>query len=279
MTLRFSLPFVICLVLVLGAGAACAVPIYTFTDLGTLGGSSSYACSLNDAGQVAGYSYTAGAVMHGFEYSGGSMSDLGTLGGSTSYARGINDTGQIVGYSTITTGATRAFLYSGGSMSDLGTLGGNGSWAYGISDTGKIAGYSTTSTGNSRAFLYSGGSMVDLGTLGGTDSYASGINELGQIVGTSTLAGGGPNHAFLREGSTMYDLNDLLTASNGWTLNEALAINEWGDICGYATDPQEQVHAFFAYRTDRNVVPEPGTLVLLGMGLGALVFYRRRRQA
>ena len=118
------------------AGAACAVPIYTFTDLGTLGGSSSYACSLNDAGQVAGYSYTAGAVMHGFEYSGGSMSDLGTLGGSTSYARGINETGQIVGYSTITTGATRAFLYSGG-MNNLGTLGGNGSWAYGISDTAR----------------------------------------------------------------------------------------------------------------------------------------------
>jgi probable HAF family extracellular repeat protein len=116
-------------------------------DLGTLGGSDSYANSINNSGQVVGYSYTTGVrTYHAFLYSGGLMNDLGTLGGSDSYANSINNSGQVVGYSYTTGVRTyHAFLYSGGLMFDLNHLVNTNSIgtsiiasANGINDSGQI---------------------------------------------------------------------------------------------------------------------------------------------
>ncbi len=52
--------------------------IYTVTDLGTLGGNSSQAASINAGGQVTGQSFTSSLEYHAFLYSGGTMIDLGT---------------------------------------------------------------------------------------------------------------------------------------------------------------------------------------------------------
>ncbi|MCX5682696.1 MAG: HAF repeat-containing protein, partial [Planctomycetota bacterium] len=85
---------------------------YSITDLGTLGGNHSEAYSINSAGQVVGYSATAGASNHAFLYSGGAMGDLGTLpGGTGSSANGINASGQIAGTSSSATSAYSAFRY------------------------------------------------------------------------------------------------------------------------------------------------------------------------
>jgi probable HAF family extracellular repeat protein/parallel beta-helix repeat protein len=158
------------------------------TDLGTLGGPTSVASRINDAGQVVGYAYIDGFTAHAYLYSGGGMTDLGTLGGWISNALGINHLGQVAGFSNISGSSTsHAFLYTGGRMTDLGTLGGD-SIAEGINDAGQVVGYSYVNSSQTHAFLYTGGRMRDLNDLLPSGSgwelvYASAINNHGQVVG------------------------------------------------------------------------------------------------
>ena len=68
------------------------------TDLGTLGGGSSYAFGINDSGQVVGYS-EVGTTHHAFTWTAsGGMVDLGTPPGCTwSQGEMINASGEISG--------------------------------------------------------------------------------------------------------------------------------------------------------------------------------------
>jgi probable HAF family extracellular repeat protein len=89
--------------LVVGAGGATAkTRSVTVTDLGTLGGTFSFALAVNASGQVVGYSDTAGnAATHAFSWTqAGGMVDLGTLGGTSSTASAVNANGEVVGSST-----------------------------------------------------------------------------------------------------------------------------------------------------------------------------------
>jgi probable HAF family extracellular repeat protein len=134
----------ICLLLL---SAAKGQTSYTITDLGSLGGFSSFAYGINNSGQIVGVALITGnSAFHAFLYSGGHMLDLGTLGGSYGDAYGINNSGQIVGEAGITGDfATHAFLYSAGQLQDLNNfLAPNSGWilsaAYGINDSGHIVG-------------------------------------------------------------------------------------------------------------------------------------------
>jgi probable HAF family extracellular repeat protein len=101
------------------------------TDLGTLGGFSSQANDINDAGQIAGNSETATAPgidqfhtgpTHAFLYERGTMKDLGTLGGMVSRGLAINNGGIVVGESYLPGNlAQAAFVYAHGKMTDLNT--------------------------------------------------------------------------------------------------------------------------------------------------------------
>src|SRR5438874_4473028 len=95
--------------LVCGTPAVGAVR-YTVTDLGTLGGSSSRGCAINNLGQVTGIFVNPQGSTHAFLYSDGSMADLGTAGGSYTFAYGINNLGQITGTGDAG-GAGRIVLY------------------------------------------------------------------------------------------------------------------------------------------------------------------------
>ena len=79
--------------------------------------------------------------------------------------------------------------------------------------------------------------MLDLGTLGGLFSIGYGINVRGWVVGESeTSTQGGDRHAFVHDGASMRDLNDLLDASGaGWLLQEARDIDDAGHIVANAT--------------------------------------------
>lgn len=225
-------------VLAMAPSVAFAQVRYSVTDLGTLGGSYSYAYGINSNGQVVGDAQTSSGVQHAFLYSGGIMTDLGTLGGSLSIARSINDSGQIVGVSDISSSAYHPFLYSGGHMTDLNTFVGS-SEAFGINNNGQVVGewHNNYPGVGGRAFLISGASSSSLGTFGGLQSSANAINNNGQIVGSAdTSAGFG--HAFFYSGGIMTDLGTL-----GGSRSVAGAINDSGQIVGNA-DTASATHAF-----------------------------------
>ncbi|MHB9048417.1 MAG: hypothetical protein ACYC35_21095 [Pirellulales bacterium] len=179
---------------------------FVLSDLGTLGGSHSYARAINSMGQVVGESYTASTASHGFLWQNGTMTDFGTL-----LARGINDSGEVAGTLFFAGSGPRAVLWdSSRGITNLGTLGGISSYATGVNEQSQVVGYSRTVSGAGHAFLWDSDSgMRDLGTLGGSNSLASALNNAGQVVGWSYATPLDPvyyrQHAFLWSDGTMID--------------------------------------------------------------------------
>jgi probable HAF family extracellular repeat protein len=166
-------------------------------DLGTLGGSSSYALYINESGQIAGGSQLADGSWHAFVWEDGTMTDLGTLGGHSSYVRDMNEAGQVVGHSRDAAGGYRPYMWQDGVMTDLGSLGGQFHEAMAVNESGQVAGYSEVTSTEYHAYLWQASSgMIDLGTLGGFQSFAHDISNSGHIIGYSQTVEG-DSHACL----------------------------------------------------------------------------------
>jgi len=247
-------------------------------DLGVLHGDAKYtmwslAYDINEAGQVVGDSPSAAldGSDHGYIWDREhGMVSIGKLGDPGAYdhtvAHAINDAGQVVGWSYV--GPAHAFLWDAASgMVDLGTFTGWASFAYDINNLGQVVGaYNSNSAMNNRgqlAFRWDAANgMIDLGTLGlsfggtlGVDEFVSSaaraINDQGDVVGTATTSIVSPEfdyggkdvlHAFLWRSGVMTDLNDLIFAGSGWTLEVATDINSIGQIVGWGirTGPPRQ---------------------------------------
>jgi probable HAF family extracellular repeat protein len=227
---------------------------YKVEDLGTLGGSHSWASAINDSGQVVGSSYLAGDQNHhAFLYMDAKMTDLGTLGGTSSRANGINESGQVVGWSDNSSGQRRAFLYDGANgMKDLNDsipadLGWSIYEAGGINTDGQIA---ASSWGNTQpdtdivcdywsgAGPAVGAALVlsptttgdyevqELGNLGGYYSRATSINDSSKVVGFSYAAPCGGGQPFFYDESADPQMQGL-------SMREATGLNNSGKVVGY----------------------------------------------
>jgi probable HAF family extracellular repeat protein len=167
-----------------------------------------------------------------------------SLGGTGTITAAINDSGEVAGTAAPANSPVRAFLYSQGITHDLGLLDGDTeSAAKGINDLGHVVGASALYPFLFRGFFHDGQAMHALGTFGGAHAGANAINHDDIVVGTAdTDQAGQFFHAFVvdaaRDPATLHDLGTMLDKSgNGWSLEEAVAINDAGQIIVHGFAP------------------------------------------
>ena len=202
------------------------------TDLGNLGGVSTYANDINDAGQIVGASYTKeatplGPMAHAYVWQDHVMTDLGILPGmDDSGASAINSNGVIVGSSTHTD-----------------------------PDTYEV---------KSASFIYQNGTMTAL-PVPSWESYAGDINDSGVVVGSMRAPGGVSNyHAYVYKDGVVTNLNNLIPSGSDLHLAYARAVNNAGQIAGTAFDSRGFYHAFL-------LTPVPPGTALLTIGNASVV--------
>jgi probable HAF family extracellular repeat protein len=200
------------------------LPHYRVKDLGTLGGTSSYATHITNNGLISGHSSPADGTWHAILWYKERIKDLGTLGGQNSVTWSVNERGHAVGEAETSepdangedfcgfqplglpsSGNTcLPFLWRHGVMTQLATLpGGNNGSANTINSRGEVAGFAENSTrdrtcpafdpakGQYQKFqfkpvIWPNGKIHELPTFrGDPDGIALGINDNGQIVGAS----------------------------------------------------------------------------------------------
>ena len=218
-------------------------------DLGTLGGPDAQAVSINERGQIAGFSYTNSTpnaatrfpTQDPFLWQDEKMFDLGTLGGTVGLPNALNNRGQVVGQSNL---AGDLFFHpflstNSRPMQDLGTLGGDCGTASAINNAGVVVGAAdfapgSCGTNNTRAFMWRQGvGMTDLGTVQGDScGEANAINAKGRIVGASRGCDFSTQHAVLWEEDHVIDLNTLIPPNSALYLTRANTINDRGEIGG-----------------------------------------------
>jgi probable HAF family extracellular repeat protein len=122
------------------------------TDLGTLGGRSSWAQGINDDGEIMGWSETADGETHGVLWRKRRMLDLGLLEGRQTVAYAINEKGVKVGFAT--GGDAGPVVWRNRKARRLPTLGLFGGDATAINELGQIVGSSLERPGEPHAVLW-----------------------------------------------------------------------------------------------------------------------------
>lgn len=218
------------------------------TDLGTLGGPSSYAIGMSELGLVVGQSDAAVGADHAFSADGTSITDLGALGSLYTKAYGANSSGVVVGEALISVfGDSYAvpFIYENGLMTKLapGNYISGSAWA--INDAGVIAGWESFNDDTwGDTFLYDGLNWSVLPDVPGkAHSIPTSINEAGDTVGYAfgewvntpccgLMWSNAIHRACLGKDGQHKNLNDLIHAGSGWLLTRANGINNNGWIVG-----------------------------------------------
>lgn len=197
----------------------------------------------------------------------GASIDLGSLNADGSARpRDITNTGLVAGISALDSGAGRGFVWTAADgMRPIDGLGPAGwSAAFAANDRGEVVGMAgyVMGDGTRHAFLWNEATGIrDLGTGGERESIAQDINESGQVVGFAVTTGVRAVAALWDPVLGFVDLNDVVENLGDLRLDEAVAINDRGQI---AANTLVGGHRRGVLLTP---VPEPGTLVLAAIGL------------
>ena len=183
--------------------------------------------AINDAGEIAGDDDDAAV------YENGTLIKLDP-GASYSYATAISGNGLVAGYApgdSSIAGDADPWVWNPatGQATDLG---GGGAEAFGVNNSGQATGFDGLDNADIQAFFYSHGKFQDIG-----QSQGNAINNAGLVVGQNGA------DAFIYGNGVATDLNSLIPAGSGLTLNNAVAINNSGQILVQATDTAGTEHA------------------------------------
>ena len=232
-------------------------------DLGTLGGAYSAAISINDVGQIVGFSsYVASRTVNGLDHpvlweSSGLIRDLLPTGYSMGRALDINESGQVVGWAVKSSNNYIVpFVWTSATgFRELATLAGvNNSGAWAINDAGVIAGYSGASS-----VIWENGVLRVIHTVAGQWGGATDINNAGEVVGNfSPKEGSGPYQSYIWRASSGAQ---LLPALNG-TIGSVTGINDNGTIVGTGPLPGDTTN--YAYIIEGGVVRRLSSPALRG---------------
>ena len=170
------------------------------------------------------------------------ITDVGTPSGVQFVGRPLDESGELAGMV-----GNHAYLWNVDGTPPIDISGPIPTTVYSISATGQVTGSAQFGGGgsNPHAFLWKhdGTAMMDLGTLGSAtdDSVGADVNDLGQVAGSSV------NRAFLwkNDGGPMRDLGGL-----GGTGANALALNDSGQVTGYAATKGTRIPHAFLWRND-----------------------------
>ena len=183
--------------------------------------------AINDAGDIAGNGDGAEVLENG------TLIALDPTA-SYSYAEAISGNGLVAGYAPGTSsiaGDADPWVWNPatGQATDLG---GGGAEAFGVNNSGQATGFDGLDNADFQAFFYSNGKFQDIG-----QSQGNAINNAGLVVGQNGA------DAFIYGNGVATDLNSLIPAGSGFTLNNAVAINNSGQILVQATDASGTEHA------------------------------------
>lgn len=199
-------------------------------SLPNIAASATNAMGISDAGHIALLAYNGmDPQPHAFLFHTGTATDLGTLPGcARSTPAAVNRSGTVVGSSSDgcpfsafvkTTGATN--------MIPIPELASTRSMALAINESGVVAGVYFPVAGSSQSFgfLYSTetGVFADIRN-GEVFVHVAAINNRDEVVG-HTIRG-----AFVYWNSTLRDLSQLIPPGSGVSLDQAMAINDSGQI-------------------------------------------------
>jgi probable HAF family extracellular repeat protein len=241
----FIIPLAVSLLLIFSQYLQADVR-YAVTEIGSFGGTYTGVSSINDNGEVVGWSWSPGnSWYHPYLYDKGTMTDLGTLNG-VGRPYDMNNNGQVVGFSDIAYQHQHAFVYNkGGTMVDLNNLinpnpGVELIEADEINDNGYIIanGWVGDDHSTCHGFLYHDGTVKDIGGLGISGCVAEAINASGQIAGISRI-NSGMHHGFIYDNGAMKDIGTL-----GGSFLTVNAINDLGQVVGDSSTGVEGQHAF-----------------------------------